>query len=203
MTTDPRPATAVLSALIGRVRDDQLAVPTPCGGITVGELLDHIDSLCAAFTAAAVKTPLEGGGRAPVPDASRLGDDWRRRIPARLDELARAWRAESAWTGTTEVGGNELPADVAGAAALDEVIVHGWDLAVATGQPYPGADPALTETLTEALTTAYRWVGAVAAQNPDGSPGLFGPPVPVPGDAPLLERLLGLTGRDPRWTGAS
>nr|BFE80330.1 hypothetical protein GCM10020093_029310 [Planobispora longispora] len=138
-----------------------------------------------------------------MPDASRLGDDWRRRIPARLDELARAWRAESAWTGTTEVGGNELPADVAGAAALDEVIVHGWDLAVATGQPYPGADPALTETLTEALTTAYRWVGAVAAQNPDGSPGLFGPPVPVPGDAPLLERLLGLTGRDPRWTGAS
>nr|BFE80329.1 hypothetical protein GCM10020093_029300 [Planobispora longispora] len=69
MTTDPRPATAVLSALIGRVRDDQLAVPTPCGGITVGELLDHIDSLCAAFTAAAVKTPWR---RRPRPGAGRV-----------------------------------------------------------------------------------------------------------------------------------
>jgi uncharacterized protein (TIGR03086 family) len=195
MTADLRFATAVLAALIGQVRDDRLTSPTPCGGITVGELLDHVDSLCVAFTAAAAKTPLDGGGRAPVPDASRLGDDWRRRIPARLDDLARAWREASAWTGATEVGGLRLPADAAGAAALDEVIVHGWDLAVATGLPYPGADPALAES----MTTAYRWASAIVAQNPDGSPGLFGPPVPVPGDAPLLHRLLGLTGRDPHW----
>lgn len=37
------------------------------------------------------------------------------------------------------------------------------------------------------------------SQNPDGTPGLFGPPVPVADDAPLLDRLLGLTGRDPAW----
>ncbi|MBG0832867.1 TIGR03086 family protein [Planomonospora sp. ID67723] len=195
MTADLHPATAALAALIGQVRDDQLTAPTPCGGITVGELLDHVDSLCVAFTAAAAKTPLAGGGRAPVPDASRLGGDWRRRLPARLGDLARAWREESAWTGTTEAGGNRLPAAAAGAAALDEVIVHGWDLAVATGRTYPGADPALTE----AMTAAYRWVGAIVAQHPDGSPGLFGPPVPVPDDAPLLDRLLGLTGRRPGW----
>ncbi|GAA3447461.1 TIGR03086 family metal-binding protein [Planomonospora venezuelensis] len=194
MTADLRPATAVLTSLIGQVRDDRLTAPTPCGGITVAELLDHVDGLCVAFTAAAAKTPLDGGG-APVPDASRLGDDWRRRIPARLDGLARAWREASAWTGTTEAGGVRLPAGAAGAAALDEVIVHGWDLAVATGQSYPGAEPALADS----MATAYEWVGAVAAQSPDGSPGLFGPPVPVPGDAPLLDRLLGLTGRDPRW----
>ncbi|GIH94649.1 TIGR03086 family metal-binding protein [Planobispora siamensis] len=196
MTTDPRPATAVLADLIGRVRDDQLTAPTPCGGISVGELLDHIDSLCGAFTAAAAKTPIEGGGTAPVPDASRLGEDWRRRIPARLDELARAWREAPAWEGTTEVGGLRLPGAVAGAAALDEVVVHGWDLAVATGQSYPGADPALAEV----LGTAYRWVGTIAAEQPEGSPGLFGPPVPVPDDAPLMDRLLGLTGRDPHWS---
>ena len=28
--------------------------------------------------------------------------------------------------------------------------------------------------------------------------GLYGPVVPVPGNAPLLDRLLGQTGRDPR-----
>jgi hypothetical protein len=31
-------------------------------------------------------------------------------------------------------------------------------------------------------------------------PGLFGPLVPVADDAPLLHRILGLTGRDPSWT---
>ena len=40
---------------------------------------------------------------------------------------------------------------------------------------------------------------SAVAQNPDGSPGLFGPPVSVPDSAPLFDRLLGLTGRDPAW----
>jgi hypothetical protein len=34
----------------------------------------------------------------------------------------------------------------------------------------------------------------------DEPEGLFGPVVPVPADAPLFDRLLGQTGRDPRWT---
>jgi hypothetical protein len=29
--------------------------------------------------------------------------------------------------------------------------------------------------------------------------GLFGPPVSVPDSAPLLDQLIGLTGRDPAW----
>ncbi|XVQ88540.1 TIGR03086 family metal-binding protein [Microbispora siamensis] len=195
MTADLRPATNRLAAIIRSVPDDRLTRPTPCEGTSVGELLDHIDSLSVAFAAAARKIPLEGGGGPPVPDASRLGADWRDRIPARLAELAEAWREPSAWTGTAEIGGGVLPAEVAGTSALDEIIVHGWDLAVATGMAYPADDPALAE----GVHLAYQWVGAVAAEHPQGSPGLFGPPVPVPGDAPLLHRLLGLTGRDPAW----
>ncbi|MFI9718970.1 TIGR03086 family metal-binding protein [Streptomyces sp. NPDC052396] len=195
MTPDLRPATSVLAELVRGVRDNQLDAPTPCGGLTVAELLDHIDSLCMAFTAAGTREFRTDGGRAPVPDASRLGTDWRDRLPARLDELAQAWRPSIAWVGTTQIGGGELPAQAAGASAVDEVVVHGWELAVATGQPFPGGDP----SLTEALETAYDWVRSVVEQNPDGSPGLFGPPLPVPDHAPLLDQLLGLTGRYPGW----
>jgi uncharacterized protein (TIGR03086 family) len=195
MTTDLRPATSAVAGLVRGVRDDQLGAKTPCGGLTVGGLLDHIDSLCTAFAAAGTREYRADGGQAPVPDASRLGSDWRDRLPTRLDELAQAWRPDDAWHGTTQVGGGELPAATAGASAADEVIVHGWELAVATGQPFPGGD----QDLAEVLATAYEWVRSVAGQNPDGTPGLFGPPVAVPAGAPPLDKLLGLTGRDPGW----
>jgi uncharacterized protein (TIGR03086 family) len=195
MTTDLGPATSAVAGLVRGVRDDQLGATTPCGGLTVGELLDHIDSLCTAFAAAGTRETRSDGGQAPVPDASRLGGDWRDRLPARLDELAQAWRPDDAWHGMTQVGGGELPAATAGASAADEVIVHGWELAVATGQPFPGGD----QDLAGVLATACEWVRSVAGQNPDGAPGLFGPPVAVPAGAPPLDQLLGLTGRDPGW----
>src|SRR5215475_5796482 len=160
MTTDLRPATSTLAGLVRGVRDDQLATVTPCGGITVGQLLDHIDNLSLAFAAAGSRQFLADGGQPRQPDASRLGPDWRDRLPAQLDGLAAAWQPAGAWDGDTRVGGGEMPAAVAGSAGLNEVIVHGWDLAVATGQPYPADDP----SLGEALTTAYGWAHAVAEQ---------------------------------------
>jgi uncharacterized protein (TIGR03086 family) len=195
MTTDLRPATSALAGLVQGVRDDQLVTMTPCGGITVGALLDHIDNLSLAFAAAGTRQFLPDGGQPRPPDASRLGTDWRDRLPVQLDGLAAAWQPAGAWDGATQVGGGEMPAAVAGSAGLNEVIVHGWDLAVATGQPYPADDP----SLGEALQTAYGWAHAVAEQNPGGTPGLFGPPVDVPAGAPVLSRLLGATGRQPAW----
>ena len=91
----------------------------------------------------------------------------------------------------TKAGGQDLPAELVGIIALDEVIVHGWDIAVASGQSF-SCPP-------ELLEAAHGFVQPTVAGNPDGTPGLFGPPVPVPDDAPPLDRLLGLTGRDPAW----
>lgn len=191
---DLHPATLALTGIVTGVGDDQLDARTPCTGSSLGDLLDHVDGLALAFTAAAKKTPVEGDRQGPSADASRLGPDWRTRLPERLATLAAAWADSEAWSGMTAAGGVELPGEVAGLVALNEVIVHGWDLAVASGQPY-SAEPALVEA-------AYGFVQAAVAENPEGSPGLFGPPVPVPDDASLLDRLLGLTGRDPAWRAA-
>ena len=188
---DLEPATRVLSDLVDGVRDEQLTAPTPCTEASLGDLIDHVEGLSVAFTAAATKTPIDGGSQGPSANASRLGADWRTRIPERLATLASAWREEAAWEGMTQAGGVDLPGEVAGLVALDEVIVHGWDIAVASGQSF-SCEPHL-------LQAAYEFVQSVVAENPQGNPGLFGPPVPVPDDAPLLARLLGLTGRDPAW----
>jgi uncharacterized protein (TIGR03086 family) len=159
----------------------------------VGHLIDHVDGLSTAFTAAAKKEPLPTGNQGPSADAARLGPDWRARVPDGLESLAAAWREQAARTGSTEVGGMELRAEMAGVIALNEITVHGWDVAVASGQKVQ-RDPALLEA-------AWRFVQAAAAASPQGRPGLFGPPVPVSEAAPLADRLIALTGRAPMWAG--
>jgi uncharacterized protein (TIGR03086 family) len=187
---DLSPATEMLSRVVMDVDDDQLGAATPDGDATVADLLDHINSLSQAFAAAASKD-VASSRPAPPADGSRLPPDWRASIPQRLADLAAAWRAEPAWTGMTSVGGNDMPGEVAGRVATNEVIVHGWDLAAGTGHDF-AADPDLVEVAIAFVEPAIR-------ERPDGVPGLFGPAVGVPDDATPLHRLLGLTGRDPAW----
>ena len=187
---DLTPATGRLIRLVTDIGDDQLDARTPCRGATVADLLDHLDGLCLAFTAAAAKDPT-AGSQAPSADGSRLEPDWRMRISDRLAHLASAWQDETAWAGMTRAGGLDMPGDVAGHVAINEVVVHGWDIAAATGHDYACE--------TELIRAAYAFVQSAVAQNPDGTPGLFGPPVSVPDSAPLLDRLIALTGRDPAW----
>jgi uncharacterized protein (TIGR03086 family) len=185
---DLTPATGTLARIVADIGDDQLGAPTPCRGSSVADLLDHVDGLCLAFASAAAK---DGSSRGPSADGARLAADWRTRIPERLARLAGAWRDEAAWSGMTTAGGLDMPADIAGTVAVNEVVVHGWDIAVATGHDY-ACDGGL-------IQAAFTFVQAAVAQNPDGTPGLFGPPVEVPDTAPPLDRLIAATGRDPRW----
>lgn len=189
---DIGPAAGRMRRLVTSVADDQLDDPTPCPDMRLGDLLDHVGSLTLAFTAAARK---EGGGRTgppPEPSAAHLTAGWRERISHDLAALAAAWQQPDAWDGFTSAGGIDMPAEVAGLVALDELVVHGWDIAVASGQPY---EP--TESEIDATTS---FVQSFEAPR-DGS--LFGPIVPVAEDAPPLDQLLGLTGRDPRWQPSS
>ena len=192
-TLDFGPATTTAAQVVAGIRDDQLGDPSPCPDYTVADLLDHMNGLSFAFTAAALKQPLADPD--PSGDSSRLPDDWREAIPAALAGLAAAWRdTPGAFEGTTQAGPIEMPAPEAALVALNEVVVHGWDLAAATGQPYPADDASVV-----AARQFVESFEAPADESPD-DPGLFGPPVAVPDDAPELDRLLGATGRRPDWT---
>jgi uncharacterized protein (TIGR03086 family) len=186
-TIDLGAAADRVARVVAGIRDDQLDAKTPCGGTPVAALLDHMVGLTLAFRHAAEKSPLPS---APSASADALAADWRTRLPAQLSALADAWRSPSAWEGMATAGGVEMPAPAMAAVALDELVVHGWDLAVATGQPYPVSD--------EDAEACIAFAGAVG-ESPEERAGLYGPRVPVPADAPAFDRLLGLTGRDPGW----
>jgi uncharacterized protein (TIGR03086 family) len=190
---DLAPAARQMAVLLGGVGDDQLTAPTPCERSTLGDLVDHVDGLSRAFTAAATKDLGPVTSAVPAPDGARLGADWRTRIPAQLDALAAAWADPSAWQGTTQAGVVTLPAEVAGRIALDEVVLHGWDIARASGQPFD-CDPRSLRACLEFLTGMY------PADQLERREGIFGPVVEVPGDAPLVDRVVGFSGRDPAWT---
>ncbi|QNP66141.1 TIGR03086 family metal-binding protein [Streptomyces genisteinicus] len=185
-------AAAGVAALLPGVRDDALDDPTPCPDYAVREMLAHLLGLATAFRDAARKDT--GPTTATAPDASKpvLDEDWRTALPERLDELAAAWRLPDAWEGMTQAGGVGLPGAVAGRVALNELVVHGWDLAVATGQPYDVDEPSLAvsrEMVTPTGDDSLR-------------DAIFGPVVPVPDGASPLDRVIGLSGRRPDWRAA-
>ena len=184
-TIDLGPAAAATAGVVAGIRDEQLTAPTPCEGTSVAGILAHVAGLAHAFTMAARKTPVEGAG--PL-DADGLPADRGTVIPDQLDALAAGWRDPAPAEGMARAGGVDMPADVMAVVALDELVVHGWDLAVATGQPYD-ADPAVADAC-RAFAESF---------GDDRPPSLYGPVVPVPADAPALDRLLGATGRDPGW----
>lgn len=186
---DLRALAAETTKLAAGVRDDQLDGPTPCAETDVAGILSHILGFSVAFRDGAAK--LDRPTTSTPPGPMPLPDDWRERLPRHVAELAEAWCEPAAWVGETTVGGITMPAENVAGFANNELVVHGWDLAVATGQPYEPAEANLQAS----------WL--LVSKTPDDPAvrrGLFGPVVPVPDDAPLLDRVLGCAGRDPRWS---
>ncbi|MEU4316701.1 TIGR03086 family metal-binding protein [Nocardia sp. NPDC024068] len=180
-------ATDALTAVVVAIKDDQLDAPTPAD-MPVRALLEHVDGLAEAFRAAATKESVSRSVSPEFGSGETLAPDWRAGIADRLRALAEAWRAPAAWEGDTEAGGVTMPAPVTARVALDELVIHAWDLARATRQ-----DLVVDETDLAVLTDFLKDTPA------EGTPGLFGPIVPIGPGAPRLHRVLGYTGRDPFW----
>lgn len=191
---DLGPGAQRLADLIARVDDDdELSKPTPCPAYTLGDLIEHVGGMALAFTAAARKDTGPYSDLTPSGDAARLDAGWRARIPGDLETLVSAWREPDAWSGMTRIARSDAPAEMIGLALADELVVHGWDVARATGQPY-ASEP-------ELLDAARSLLMAFASPDAPAGPDVpFGPSRPLPGNAPPLDRVLALAGRDLSWS---
>ena len=182
---DLAPAAREMNRLLAGVRDDQLARPTPCPDWTVADLLAHVHQFSTVFTLNARKEPVELPGDLP--------GDWRAVIPQQVDSLVEAWRDESAWSGRVSAGGVEMDAADNALVAMEELVVHGFDLARSTGQDFAAAESSLDQV--DAFFELF-------AEPIASGQGPYGPEVAAPDDASRFERTIAHTGRDPHWSGA-
>lgn len=186
-TTDPRPlydrSLTWVRGLIAAVRPEQLGDATPCPEFDVRALLSHL-----VGTVERIRGLGEGLSPADVPAVvSGVADDgW----VAALDSAAT--RMRTVWTDDALLDrGLTVPwGTVAGRDALwgyvGEALVHGWDLAVATGQN----PEAYVDVAEAALVSATAKIPAGMR----GGPVPFGPVVePAPGAGPT-ERLANWAG---------
>jgi len=190
---DLGPAARRLADLVANIADEDLARPTPCPAYALGDLIEHVGGLAIAFTAAARKELDARTGQPPAGDAGRLPADWRELVPRDLRALGLAWQDPAAWLGMTRIASMDTPAETVGLVLADELAVHGWDVARASKQPYT-CEP-------DVLEAARRFLEMFASPDaPSGPEVPFGPATVLLPEAPLLDRVVALAGRDPGWS---
>jgi len=182
-----RPAAAEFLRVADAVAD--LSAPTPCAGYDVRGLLNHLLYWGPWLVAAGRREepPSPGAGEA---ESALVTQDWRAALEKQTETLVDVFGASSAWDGMTALGTARMPSSVVGDMVLGEFVLHGWDLARASGQEVAYAP--------EAATAVYE--SAMAMGEQARSMGVYGPLVEVAAGAPALERALGASGRDPGWT---
>lgn len=185
---------ADLAGMIGAVDATRYHDPTRCTEYDVEALRDHVLGWLTTF-AAGFSDPTGhaqnadiGDYHAPV-DPAATADA----VHAAADQLDEALR-DGAAARPLWLGDAQMPGELALGMILWEYQVHGWDLAVATGQHWAPPAAAVAESLA--------FAPGMLSEDYQGEGKTFGPRVMVSEDAPALHRLLGLSGRSrPESTG--
>jgi uncharacterized protein (TIGR03086 family) len=167
------------------IRADQWTAPTPCTDWDVRALVNHlvVEQLWVPPLLAG-QTIAEVGDRF---DGDQLGDDPVGRWDTAAAAAGAAFAADGALDRAVHLSYGDRPAREYCREMVLDLAVHGWDLSRGIGAD-ERMDPDLVATAYEHLAPiADQWQGA----------GIFAAPVPVPDDADLQTRLLGLTGRNP------
>jgi uncharacterized protein (TIGR03086 family) len=112
---------------------------------------------------------------------------------AQIAKAVHAWSDPEAWEGDRSVMGSAMPAADIAAMLIMEMVLHGWDIAKATGQVYQ-----CDGELAHALLRTVQAQGEMFRQYQG-----FAAVVPVPTHATAFDRALSLSGRDPQWQPAN
>ena len=115
--------------------------------------------------------------------------DYAEAYRAQIARAVQAWSDPQAWAGDRSIMGGAMPAADIAAMLIMEMVLHGWDVAKATGQDYHCDDE-----LAHALLDTVQAQGDMLRQYQG-----FAAIAPVPDDAGSLDRALSLSGRDPGW----
>jgi uncharacterized protein (TIGR03086 family) len=178
--TDLDAAIAGTETIVTGIRAGQWGAPTPCTGLDVRTLVNHLVAGDLIFAARVTGAPL------PDSDGDYLGDD-------PLGALRRAGavlRDAFAGPGVLEAPFGTGPGIALVRTRTIEHLGHGWDLARATGQP---AD--FPADVVERALAAARAQLATRPSPSDGGWTPFAPEVAVPDSAPAINRLAGFLGR--------
>jgi uncharacterized protein (TIGR03086 family) len=175
-----------LQPLVAAVGSDQWDAPTPCGDWDVRRLLGHVVGGNQAFAAALGGASLAEARQALAGDP--LGADPVVAYAESAAAVAAAFRAPGVLERPVTVPFGTVPGSVALHLRIVEALVHGWDLARATGRTISFPD----DVVEQEIAFSQEFLGRIP---PGREP--FRPSVPVPGDAPPLDRLVALLGRDP------
>ncbi|MBN9109088.1 MAG: TIGR03086 family protein [Pseudonocardia sp.] len=184
---DPRPllhdAVDWVRGLVDGVAVERYGDPTPCDEFDVRTLLAHLAGIMGRAHAAGTGTPpLER----PALVTGISDDDLAAAVRQAIDALEPLWHNDTMLDEMIDVPWGRVPGRGVVWGYLNETLVHGWDLAVATGQDCE-ADPAAAEA---ALAT---FAGFLPAE-PRGGPVPFGPVVEPAADAGPTERLANWSG---------
>jgi uncharacterized protein (TIGR03086 family) len=170
------------TSIVANVDASQFDMGTPCAEFDVRALLDHMIGGNYLFVAAATGEPPEP---APPTDDFVRGDAL---TPYResADAVSKAWSDRSVLERAVHLPFGEVPGEVALGMHTVETIVHGWDLAQATGQP-TDIDPELY---------AVAWQNAKDIDDSLRGPGRpFGPAMTAPAGATDTAQLMAWLGR--------
>jgi uncharacterized protein (TIGR03086 family) len=168
--------------LIAAVGDAQWAGPTPCTDWAVCDLVRHLVAGNFLFA-----TAVDGKQRPVIDEAAPADADLPRAYRDSGAALIEAFSQPGALERLVTVPLGQVPGVVALHLRVTEILVHGWDVATATGQRAEFPDD-----VAEAELAFSR------AKLDDIPPGRrpFAAPRPVADDAPAIQRLVACLGRD-------
>jgi uncharacterized protein (TIGR03086 family) len=188
MTADPveqlSRALEVTGVLVAGVASGQWDGPTPCTEMTVRELVAHLVAGNYVFTEILRGTPLRAAraaGARVAPDSDLVAE-----YGESSARLLAAYREPGVLEKDFVIPAGEMPGIQTLHIRIVEMLVHGWDLARATGQAAEFPDELAEQEIR--LSAAK-----LNAMPPDLRP--FDPPQPVPAQAPAIDRLAALLGR--------